>query len=73
MGQTRLHAQADVALGAVVIAHEVVADSAAGQAAKQAAQLQAGHLRGRVGHALVLRAVQEQTLGSSHEMPLPRP
>lgn len=52
----RLHAQADVALGAVVAAHQVVADRAAGQAAKQAAQLQAGHLCGRARRALVLRA-----------------
>ena len=62
---TRLHAQADVALGAVIAAHEVIADGAAGQAAEQAAQLQARHLRGRIRHALVLRAVHNQNVGSS--------
>ena len=55
----RLDTQADVALGAVVVAHEVVADGAAGQAAKQAAQLQPRHLSRRVRRALVLHACQD--------------
>lgn len=56
---TDLYTEADIALGAVVVANKVVRDGACGQRAQQSTQLQAGHLHCCILHALVLQCTVE--------------